>query len=77
VENTTMMQMAAYGRLGQGSSGASGIDVQAMPVSGPDWISVEMARPEGQTSNSLVETLVDWNTCLEQRAHQGTARWET
>jgi hypothetical protein len=63
-----MMQMAAYGRLGQGSSGASGIDVQAMAVSGPGWTSVELARPEGQTSNSLLETLVAWNGCLSTSA---------
>jgi hypothetical protein len=61
-----MMQMAAYGRLGQGSSGASGIDVQAMAVSGPGWISVEMARPGGQTSNCLLDALAGWNTFLEQ-----------
>jgi hypothetical protein len=60
-----MMQMAAYGRLGQGSSGASGIDVQAMAGSGPEWTSVELARPGGQTSNSLVDMLVRWNEVLE------------
>jgi hypothetical protein len=60
-----MMQMAAYGRLGQGSSGASGIDVQAMAISGPGWISVEMARPGGQSSNSLVDILIRWNELLE------------
>jgi len=35
-----MMQMAAYGRLGQGSSGASGIDGKPSPLVdpvGPQW----------------------------------------
>jgi hypothetical protein len=25
-----------------------------------------MARPEGQTSNSLLDTLAEWNLCLQQ-----------
>lgn len=67
-----MIQMAAYGRLGQGSSGASGIDVRGMAVNGPGWISVEMARPEGQSSNSfqaerLLSTLAEWNEFLKAR----------
>lgn len=29
-----------------------------------------MARPRGETSNSLLDTLVEWNTYLAQDAYQ-------
>ena len=39
----------------------------------------KMARPEGETSNSLLDTLADWNTYLEQHApsYRDVARWGT
>jgi hypothetical protein len=35
-------------------------------VTGPRWTSVELARPEGQTSNFLIDSLADWNAYLEE-----------
>jgi hypothetical protein len=37
-----------------------------LDVSGPGRTSMELARPGGQTSNSLLDTLADWHACLNR-----------
>jgi hypothetical protein len=36
-----------------------------LDITGPELTSMELARPGGQTSNSLLETLAGWSYYLE------------
>jgi hypothetical protein len=45
-----------------------------LDVSGPGRTSMELARPEGRTSNSPLDTLADWSAYLEWNARTQLAR---